>query len=217
MPESAQFSDGIQEEAATRKVSTFKEETHNPHPALGDGRDDTSLQSSSSLAAKAIRASSAHRDSSLSSAYGQSALSSPRDSIPFRSPTTSSKDSSTYGFNSLKSPNETKQGFWGVLARKAKSIIDEDNEVSPREIPGKAGFQYEKKQQSGERHPKAEIQKGIGAIASSLNYIGGTIGNALEEGLTAVENRTADILQETRKLQMSRKGNKFPLRMRSPV
>lgn len=55
-----------------------------------------SSPSASSLAAKAIRASSAHRDSSLSSAYGQSALSSPRDhsnphgSSPSPSPSSSS-------------------------------------------------------------------------------------------------------------------------------
>lgn len=31
----------------------------------------------------------------------------------------------------MKSLNEPKQGFWGTLARKAKSILDEDN-VSPQ-------------------------------------------------------------------------------------
>ncbi|KAF2297581.1 hypothetical protein GH714_042374 [Hevea brasiliensis] len=39
------------------------------------------------------------------------------------------------------------------------------------------------------------LQKGLNAISSSLNYVG----NAVEEGLTKVENRTADIIQETRK------------------
>ncbi|KAL2521794.1 uncharacterized protein Fot_25717 [Forsythia ovata] len=52
--------------------------------------DSSSSSSSSSLAAKAIRASSAYQDSSLSSAYGQSALSSPRESIPVRSSSPSS-------------------------------------------------------------------------------------------------------------------------------
>lgn len=27
----------------------------------------------------------------------------------------------------MKSLNESKQGFWGVLARKAKAILDDDN------------------------------------------------------------------------------------------
>lgn len=52
-----------------------------------------------------------------------------------------------------------------------------------------------------------KLQKGLGAITSSLNYIGGTIGNALEEGLTIVENKTADIISETRKLNIRRKGS----------
>lgn len=50
-------------------------------PPPYDDDDVSSSPPASSLAAKAIRASSAHRDSSLSSAYGQSALSSPRDSV----------------------------------------------------------------------------------------------------------------------------------------
>jgi hypothetical protein len=51
------------------------------------------LRPSSSLAAKAIRASSAHRDSSLSSAYGHSALS-PSSSSSSRSPNPTTGSSS---------------------------------------------------------------------------------------------------------------------------
>nr|GMD47088.1 receptor-like protein 12 isoform X2 [Ipomoea batatas] len=36
------------------------------------------------------------------------------------------QDSSNYGYTSTKSFNEPKQGFWGALARKAKSIINDD-------------------------------------------------------------------------------------------
>nr|GMD68322.1 uncharacterized protein LOC109162745 [Ipomoea batatas] len=39
---------------------------------------------------------------------------------------TSGTDSSNYRYTSTKSFNEPKQGFWGALARKAKSIIDDD-------------------------------------------------------------------------------------------
>jgi len=49
-------------------------------------------------------------------------------------------------------------------------------------------------------------QKRSEAITSSLNYIGGTIKNALEEGRAVVENKTADIIQETCKLNIRRKG-----------
>ncbi|KAL2488452.1 uncharacterized protein Fot_41744 [Forsythia ovata] len=182
--------------------------------------DSSSSSSSSSLAAKAIRASSAYQDSSLSSAYGQSALSSPRESIPVRSSSPSSnKDSSAHEYTSMKNMNEPKQGFWGVLARKAKAIIDDDNEAQPHETPGRTKFQTSDKSAKGQYHnthnssqsrrkpDSPSLQKGLDAIASSLNYIGGTIGNAFEEGLTTVENRTADIIQETRKIQIRKKKN----------
>ncbi|KAL7265758.1 hypothetical protein ACSBR1_003522 [Camellia fascicularis] len=55
------------------RTSTFKEEIHYPPPP--DGNSSSSSSSSSSLAAQAIRASAAHRDSSsLSSAYADSAF-----------------------------------------------------------------------------------------------------------------------------------------------
>lgn len=38
----------------------------------------------------------------------------------------------------MKSLNESKNGFWGVLARKAKSIIEDDNDnvTQQSEVPG---------------------------------------------------------------------------------
>lgn len=226
------------------KVSTFTSDFGSPPD------DSSSSSSASSLAAKAIRASSAYKDSSLSFAYGQSALSSPRDSNslrfsapvstasfayidsslspsygqsspgqsnPLRSsaPVSAAKDSSNYEYTSMKNLSESKQGIWGVLARKAKSIIDDNNtdqphvsEVRPRmqHMPDTAtsGQQYDRKQlpESLRKAEGHKLQKGLDALASSLNYIGGTIGNAFEEGLAVVENRTADIIQETKKLQI---------------
>ncbi|XP_027091618.1 uncharacterized protein [Coffea arabica] len=125
----------------------------------------------------------------------------------------------SYEYTSMKSLNEPKQGFWGVLARKAKAIIDDDNASQQHETPGRTTpqmsgratrGQYDGTYSSYESRPKKDsptLQKGLGALASSLNYIGGTIGNALEEGLAVVENRTADIIQETRKLQIRKKGS----------
>ncbi|KAK9998980.1 hypothetical protein SO802_018583 [Lithocarpus litseifolius] len=185
-------------------------------------------QSPPSLAAKAIRASSAHRDSSLSSAYGYghssplspSSSSSSRSPNPTRSsPPVSLEDSKRYEYTSMKSMNESKHGFWGVLARKAKAILDEDTEPQHFETPERKRSpmsaatptmgKYENSNHSDERRQNTDgpaRQKGLGAIASSLNYIGGTIGNALEEGLTIVESRTADIIQETRKHMKKKPG-----------
>ncbi|KAL8206116.1 hypothetical protein R6Q57_009667 [Mikania cordata] len=169
-----------------------------------------------SLAAKAIRASSAYRDSSFSSAYGESALS-PRQfkSNPVRSSYSSSaKDDSTRFENtSVKNSDEPKRGFWGALARKARAIIDDDEDVVQQyETPERRRQQLsemEVKGQLPENRRKADnpaLQKGLNAITSSLNYIG----NALEEGITVVENRTADIIQETRKLQIKKKSEAIP-------
>lgn len=36
----------------------------------------------------------------------------------------------------MKSLNESKHGFWGALARKAKAILDDDNVVQQPEAPG---------------------------------------------------------------------------------
>ncbi|KAL0460380.1 UNVERIFIED_CONTAM: hypothetical protein Slati_0665200 [Sesamum latifolium] len=178
-----------------------------------DPNTSSSSSSASSLAAKAIRASAEYRDSSLSTAYEQSALPSPRGSA-----LSSAKESSLYEDTPKKHMNESKPGFWGALARKAKAILDEDNGAQPHEVPEWTTTQTSeraKKVQDHSRYNSSEsylktqsssLQKGLGAIASSLQHIGGTIGNALEGGITAVENRTADIIQETRKIQIRKKS-----------
>lgn len=174
---------------------TLKEEfgLRSPPPPPPD--ESSSSSSTSSLAAKAIRASSAFRDSSLSSAYAQSALSPSRD--PNLAPTSSSspslpKDSNNYEYTSVKSLSEPKHGFWGGLARKAKAIIEDDNAAQQFETPGRTRLQMSDTATTGQCHnlshsPESQrkpdnpaLQKGLDAITSSLGYIGGTIGNALE-------------------------------------
>ncbi|KAK6271646.1 PREDICTED: uncharacterized protein LOC18591111 isoform X1 [Theobroma cacao] len=163
-------------------------------------------------AAKAIRASSAHKDSSLSSAYGYGSLHSSSASplsnpTPTPTPNFTPKDSQSHEYTSMKSLNESKQGFWGSLARKAKAFLDDDNVQHQIDSDGRAKSKLPRRPMP-EKHQKVyqshdsnrqmdnpTLQKGLGAIASSLNYIG----NAVEEGLTIVENRTAGIIQETRK------------------
>ncbi|XP_042480828.1 uncharacterized protein LOC122061566 isoform X3 [Macadamia integrifolia] len=149
------------------KSSTFKEEIRYPS-------DDSS---SSSLAAQAIRASSAHRDSSFSSAYGESAL-----AFAYREPNRQRssefrQDPASYEYTSIKSLNDSKHGFWGILARKAKAILEDDNVAQQFETSSKTKPQM------------LETSSGD------------------QEGLTLVENRTADIIQETRRLHIRRKGS----------
>ncbi|KAF5941074.1 hypothetical protein HYC85_022241 [Camellia sinensis] len=212
------------------RASTFKEEIHYP-PADDETKSSSSSSSSSSLAAQAIRASAAHRDSSsLSSAYGDSVFHSSFRERP--------KDSSAY-YTSLKGSNKSK-GFWGVLAEKAKAILEDDDAIqqfeSPRTrlqtlntstggqwsydlaslsdifIPWPSCFSDYQPYQSFESSRKVDnprFQKGLDALTNSLNQIGDSIGNALEEGRTIVETKTADIMNETRKLQISRRGGGF--------
>ncbi|CAA0842405.1 Unknown protein [Striga hermonthica] len=160
---------------------------------------NASASPASSLAARAVGASAAYRDSSLSSAYEHSTVSSPRDSSH-----SSAKDQPIYESPNKKNMNESRQGFWRDLAQKAKAILDDDN------VSGSIKKdQHYDTYNSSESHQKTDspsIKKKLGAIKSSLNHIGGTIGNALEEGITAVENRTADIIQETRNIRLTKKG-----------
>lgn len=217
------------QQGISKPSSMFEEEAiRNPNPfpppySLQNDDVDTSssTSSSSSLAAKAIRASSARRDSSLSSLYGHSNLSSaspiaPPQPTPVAPP--SSKDSRPYEYTSMKSLNESKNGFWGVLARKAKSIIEDDNLTGQSEMhgtrsqmPGVASrgkFQNSNHlEESNLKRDSPGFLKGLDSITSSLTQFGGTIGKSLEEGFTIVENRTSDIIQETRKHIRKKPGN----------
>ncbi|KAB1224681.1 hypothetical protein CJ030_MR2G024693 [Morella rubra] len=197
------------------RTSTYKEEINCPP-------DDNNLSnsSSSSLAAQAIRASAAHRESSLSSAYADSAFASPRHPLP-------SKSFPAYGDTSTKS--DSKSGFWGVLARKAKAILEDDSLAQQDDTPDKVrvqafnastgGRQFQQSYPSAENFKKKDspkLRKGLDAITSSLNQIGDSFEKAFEEGRTMVENKTADIIQETRKLQVKRRGNNFETPNQAP-
>ncbi|KAJ6758283.1 hypothetical protein OIU74_027385 [Salix koriyanagi] len=150
---------------------------------------------SASLATKAIRASSAaHRDSSLSSAYAFTNHPSPSpspssDSSNFNSSSTKEQESNKafyHEYTSMKAMKETK-----AAARVLGTTTRQHN------VPDSAMPKYQNQFPSREAYRKTEspaFQKGLNAISSSLNYIG----NAVEEGLTKVENRTAGIIQETR-------------------
>ncbi|XP_054797310.1 uncharacterized protein LOC129302442 isoform X2 [Prosopis cineraria] len=208
------------QQATSRPSAAFEEFAdegiRNPPPpssfeALSSDIDGSFTSSPSSLAAKAIRASSARRDSSLSSAYRHSNLpTAPPVAQPPTTSPVSSKDSRVYEYTSMKTLNESKHGFWGSLARKAKSIIEDEQatlhskapERMEPQMPGAAsGGKFQNSNNSDESSLKRDnpkLLKGFDALTSSLSNIGSTIGNALEEGFTIVENRTSGIIQETR-------------------
>ncbi|XP_019186650.1 PREDICTED: uncharacterized protein LOC109181355 isoform X2 [Ipomoea nil] len=187
------------------RAATFKEEMY--RPSMDDDDGESLSSASQSLAAQAIRASAAHRDSSLSSAYAQQPL---RDRPK-------NQGGPTYDYTSMKSTNEA-GGFWGVLARKAKAILDDDNMSrqfeTPTVSPPKASqtsqyhdFHKPFQPSDGRKMENPAIRKGLDALTSSLNQFGGSLGTAFEEGRNIIENKTSDIIQETRKVQIRRKGS----------
>ncbi|KAF5750710.1 hypothetical protein HS088_TW03G01049 [Tripterygium wilfordii] len=195
------------------RAATFKEEIHHqPDDHVSGSRElnsshsfspssSSSSMQSSSLAAQAIRASAARRESSFAS---------------------ESLRSKGYGFAAYEdaSPGKEPRGFWGVLAHKAKAILEDDigsQEFEnssrsrfhmPDDSPG-GKFQqpYKLSSDNFRKMDNPTLRKGLDKITSSLNQIGDTFEKAFEEGRTIVENKTADIIQETRKLQIRRKGN----------
>nr|VDC88540.1 unnamed protein product [Brassica oleracea] len=145
----------------------------------------SSSSAASSLAAKAIRASSAHRDSSLSSAYSSPPVPTPPKEVVKK----------PYEYTSMKSLNEPKRSFWGSLASKAKALLDDED---PPQSPTTRIDHHNTPSGTKEAARKTDnpsLQRSLDAITSSFNYIG----TAVEEGITAVETRTAGIIQETRK------------------
>ncbi|CAM8897629.1 unnamed protein product [Rhodiola kirilowii] len=124
------------------------------------------------------------------------------------------QDSDPHEITSIS--KESNSGFWGVLARKAKAILDDDNGTRNSETSGStrlrmpdSGSQLHKTYQPSDNIRRLEnprFRKGLDAITTSLNQIGDTFEKVFEEGKTIMENKTADIIQETRKLQIRRKG-----------
>ncbi|PPR82211.1 hypothetical protein GOBAR_AA38501 [Gossypium barbadense] len=154
------------------KSSTFKEEILHHLP---DATSSSSPLDSDSLAAPALHASSAARD--------------------IDSPVLSNVEPTrSKGFNAYEDSINDSKGFWGVLARKAKAILDDDNQ----------------KQQGAESYRRMDhpaIRRGLDRLNTSLNQIGDSFEKTFEEGRTIVESKTQDIIHETRKLQIRRKGN----------
>ncbi|XWS09537.1 hypothetical protein CRYUN_Cryun40dG0093200 [Craigia yunnanensis] len=192
------------------RASTFKEEIHHPHPPNDNDTkkfissysfSSSSSSPATSLASQAIRASSAARKT---------------DSPVFAAGSDFDPPGSK-GFNAYEDSKNDSKGFWGVLARKAKAILDDDNVSQQFETPGRVGSSHmsdastaSQNQQPTEgfrRMDNPKIRRGLDKLTSSLNQIGDTFEKAFEEGRTIVESKTQDIIQETRRLQIRRKGS----------
>ncbi|CAM0874445.1 unnamed protein product [Alopecurus aequalis] len=147
-----------------------------------------------------------------------------------RTPQPQVSAASSYNYTSMDSMREPKLGLWGSLARKAKGILDEDAAAHKFEDYGNG--QTARKPDSSNRAQaplshwsfdnyggteKSEPRKRSEALAASVNQFGGRIRNALEEGLIIVDNKTSNIIEETKKIQIRRKPNGSTPYMQNPA
>ncbi|KAK8548204.1 hypothetical protein V6N13_054990 [Hibiscus sabdariffa] len=117
------------------------------------------------------------------------------------------------GFNAFED-NESK-GFWGTLARKAKAILEEDDNLSQahetQTIGDVGSSPMLDAQPTGglTRIDSPRTQRGLDKLNTSLNHIGDTFEKATEEGGsgTIVGSKAHEIIQETRNLKIRRKGS----------
>ncbi|XP_010424019.1 PREDICTED: uncharacterized protein LOC104709044 isoform X1 [Camelina sativa] len=97
------------------------------------------------------------------------------------------------------------KSLWGAIAHKAKSVIEDDKSIDTTSTTSQSRFSY-LSDEGFKKMDNPKLRRGLDKLASSLNQIGDTFEKAFEEGRTLVENKTADIIQETRKLQTRRRG-----------
>ncbi|KAM0895426.1 hypothetical protein ACQ4PT_023836 [Festuca glaucescens] len=146
-------------------------------------------------------------------------------------PQASGSAASSYNYTSMDSMREpNKLGLWGSLARKAKGILDEDAAAHKFDDYGKGqttrkpdssiGAQPTQSRWSFDNYggtERSEPRKRSEALAASVNQFGGRIRNALEEGLIIVDNKTSNIIEETKKIQIRRKPNGSSPYMQNPA
>ncbi|GLT51757.1 hypothetical protein SLA2020_251440 [Shorea laevis] len=205
------------------RTSTFKEDINNHVDDSNDKSSNPQFTSShsfplsslhplsptspsDSLAAQAIHASAARHESPI---FGGDT--SPRFGGGDRDIFPRSK-----GFNAYEDTRNDGKGFWGVLAHKARAIIEDDNMSQKLESPrtrssgsdvfnASNGLQQQHAQQSY-RSTESFRRKDSPTVQTSLNHVSDPFERVFEEGRTIVQHKTADIIQETRKIQIMPKG-----------
>ncbi|KAI3676567.1 hypothetical protein L1987_86178 [Smallanthus sonchifolius] len=115
-----------------------------------------------------------------------------------------SKGSATYDYGSMRSSNE-RGGFWGVLARKAKAILEDEipqqskspSSLKPETISVSThnqkctGIQVPNQNESSKdlkKMDRPKIRIGLDRLTPSLNQIGDTISNSQENRRRATKN-----------------------------
>ncbi|CAN7093740.1 unnamed protein product [Brassica rapa subsp. narinosa] len=148
------------------RASTFNDDIYHQTPDLDYGdlkghsngkssfRSSQSFSSHSSLAAQAIRASSSLNPNS---------------------------NSEVRGFTAYEDASKSEsRGFWGILAQKAKSILEDEEEEQQNVVVSEP---------SSNNNSNPTIRKSIDKITTSLNQIGDSFEKAFEEGRTMVASQ----------------------------
>ncbi|XP_042401182.1 uncharacterized protein LOC121991238 [Zingiber officinale] len=171
--------------AYRRRHSTARSATFEDYRSFSCVDDEG--DSSHSLATKAIRASAAHRDSSLSSAYdGADVPSAPADRRSFHK-----QGSNVYEYSTTTRKNITgRQRFWEVLAKKAKAILEDEEQPEDHSQKLNSKDEQVRTKCSNEKNQKTDQSPAIqkDAIVSSLTKeSSGTLKHASKEGIPAIE------------------------------
>ncbi|RID46168.1 hypothetical protein BRARA_I02848 [Brassica rapa] len=148
------------------RASTFNDDIYHQTPDHDYGdlkghsngkssfRSSQSFSSHSSLAAQAIRASSSLNPNS---------------------------NSEVRGFTAYEDASKSEsRGFWGILAQKAKSILEDEEEEQQNVVVSEP---------SSNNNSNPTIRKSIDKITTSLNQIGDSFEKAFEEGRTMVASQ----------------------------
>ncbi|XP_062179474.1 uncharacterized protein LOC133884123 [Phragmites australis] len=169
-------------------------------PAIASPRatrfaDDSRRPERSSLAAQAVVASSTALGGQLPDPVTQL----------YTSTTSLNDDGPTYDLE-LSRKDDAKHGLWGVVAQKAKVMLDENG--TPRDSqPSQSRWSYDRVRSS--ESPASQ------KVSEGRLDIGGKIKNVLEEGLAVAESPTGSgsgNMVVARKLQIRRKACSMDLR-----
>ncbi|KAK1398112.1 Developmental and secondary metabolism regulator veA like [Heracleum sosnowskyi] len=174
------------------KESTFREDVNNNPPSYLDvARNGMISSPSPSPTAQAIRAPSSQRDPSSFTR-----------SSSFKGP-------AAYDYTSLRTTND-RGGLWNIVARNAKSLLDEDNKSEQFARPNQKPYNsnYSTNDQFYHPHQSVEGSRPVenNSRRKGWDTLRSTFGNALEERRSRVENKNSDIVEDTQKWQIRRKG-----------
>ncbi|KAG6533773.1 hypothetical protein ZIOFF_007648 [Zingiber officinale] len=122
---------------------------------------------------------------------------------------THSQDSNSYYYTSMKNENEAKYGFWGVLTRQTKTML-EDDKTSQKHADRNHQLhslnsrknQLQSRWSSDSYHEKESLTSRNRSREFSVRDMGVPTQSTTESGWTIMGNKTAGVIQETSKLQI---------------